>query len=62
MREMSLSLEAAAGWVPERVCGQCLWIRDYCRRYICFIYGEAGRTVTADEDATWCDDYEEALR
>jgi len=57
---MSRSLAAAAGWVPHRVCGQCLWIRDYCGRYVCYAHGHVGRTVTADEDASFCQGFEEA--
>ena len=59
---MSRSLAAAAGWVPHKVCGQCLWIRDYCGRYVCYALGRVGRTVTADEDASFCQGYEEAAR
>lgn len=59
-KEQMRSLEAAAGWKPERFCAGCLHIRDYCDRRICFKGGEVGRTVRGDEDATFCEDYEEA--
>ncbi|MFH2110402.1 MAG: hypothetical protein ABIJ47_03965 [Candidatus Bathyarchaeota archaeon] len=59
---MSRSLEVAAMWVPERFCAHCLWIRDYCGRYVCYAGGQVGRTVRGDEDATFCQEYEEAVR
>ena len=57
---MTRSFEVAVGWVPKRACGQCLWIRDYVGRRICYHGGQVGRTVRGEEDATFCEDYEEA--
>ena len=59
---MTRSLEAAASWVPERVCGQCLWIRDYLGRRVCYAHGQVGRAVRGDEDASFCQEYEEKVR
>ena len=57
---MTRSFEVAAGWVPERFCGQCLWVRDYLGRRVCYAGGQVGRTVRGDEDATFCEDFKEA--
>ena len=57
---MTRSFEVAVGWVPERLCGECVWLRDYCGRRVCYARGQVGRTVRGEEDATFCEDYEEA--
>ena len=57
---MSRSLDAAIGWTPERVCGSCLWIREYPGRRVCYAGGRVGRTVRGDEDASFCEGFEEA--
>ncbi|MFH2110968.1 MAG: hypothetical protein ABIJ47_06880 [Candidatus Bathyarchaeota archaeon] len=57
---MIRSFEAAVGWIPERICGECSWIRDYCGRQVCYHGGQVGRTVRGDEDATFCEGFEEA--
>jgi len=59
---MSRSLEVAAGYKPERYCVNCLWVRDYVGRRVCFHGGDVGRSIQGDEDATFCEDYEEAER
>jgi len=60
-RGLSRSFAAACGYKPVRVCGQCLWIRDYCGRYVCFALGRVGRTVRPDEDASFCQGYEDKI-
>ena len=56
----SRSFMAAVAWTLKRYCGHCRWIRDYLGRRVCYSGGQMGRTVQGDEDATFCDDYEEA--
>ena len=59
---MSRSLEVAVAWAPEKFCGQCLWVRDYLGRRVCYHGGQVGRTVRGDEDASFCQGYEETVR
>jgi hypothetical protein len=59
---MSLTFQEAAGFKPRRTCGQCLWIRDYVGRFICFKGGKVGPSVRSDQVADFCEDYEEAVK
>ena len=60
--EANRTLAAAVNYRPERYCFDCLWCREYPGRHVCFYGGEVGRTIKEDEDVTFCENYEEAIK